>query len=60
MSLKGITPHNENGQRHGYWKYHYGNGSKIYKGNFINDKPHGLWIIYFSNNNLADKIYYLI
>jgi hypothetical protein len=55
---KDKTPRNNKGQRHGYWEKYDGN-DKWYKRIYYNSKRVGYEEIYFFNNKLGTKTYYL-
>ena len=60
MKKKNITPRNENGQRHGYWKVYWTNGSITYKCFFNNGKYVGYEELYgYDNNELNYKTYFI-
>ncbi len=54
-----ISHTNDNLQPHGFWKYHYANGSKMYEGNYNNGKHIGIWKWYNINDELSNKYFFI-
>ena len=56
---KDITPFNNKGQRHGYWKVYWQSGILWHEGLYINDKHIGIWIFCDYYGNIEHKEYYI-
>ncbi|MGQ7870516.1 toxin-antitoxin system YwqK family antitoxin [Sunxiuqinia sp. sy24] len=46
------------GQKQGFWQKKQANGNLAYEGNFVNDKPVGVWKRYHSNGLLKARLSY--
>ena len=55
MQDKSKKPHNDAGERHGYWEWYRVDGTLMYKGEYKNDMSHGYWVWYHDNGHLWNK-----
>ncbi len=51
-------PHNEKGQRHGYWIIHHGNDNLWFNGYYISGVEHGCFEYWDWGNTSSKKEYY--
>ncbi len=54
-----IRPMNKKGERHGFWQIHFQDGSLMHMGDYINDRPVGLWINNYLLPEWDTKTYYI-
>lgn len=54
-----ITPHNENGQPHGFWEDYWDNGHICYKCYFVNNELVGYDEDYDFHNGLDNKTFWI-
>ena len=60
MRIGDLKPHNDKGQRHGYWKRHFADGSLFYERTYINGVVVGYYEWNVINRDFKIKTFYII